>query len=85
MDVETWRLHCIEKPLVVNDNGNTEAGHVLLNVGMQYAALGDIQGTPEVLLCDWVADNRTDAGGAVTNWTQLRESAENASKLRLMG
>lgn len=35
MVVETWRLHCIEVPIVVNEDGATEVGHVLLNVGLQ--------------------------------------------------
>ena len=81
MVVETWRLHCIEVPMVVNKDG-PEAGHVLLNVGLQQGAMGDIQTTPEALLCDWVA-NKTEAGSAVVNGTKLAELAEAAKELRL--
>ena len=81
MVVETWRLHCIEMPLVVNEDGR-EVGHVLLNVGLQQGAMSDMQSTPEALLCDWVA-NKTAAGNAVVNGTKLAELAEAAKELRL--
>lgn len=41
-----------------------------------------MQTTPEVLLCDWVA-NKNEAGSAVVNGTKLAELAEAATELRL--